>query len=432
MKLQTTSDYSMKSFSLIWSGQAISLFGSAIVQFALIWWLTQKTGSATILAMASLVGLLPPVLLGPFAGVLVDRMSRRLTLILADGLVALATIVLAYLFWLDVIAVWHVFVLLFVRALGGAFHYPAFQASTALMVPEKHLTRIQGMNQILEGSLSVVSAPLGAVLLGVLPMQGVLAIDVITAVFAILPLLFLAIPQPKRQAETSAETATFRTDLREGFRYVWAWPGLMIMMLLAMLVNLMLTPSTSLQPLLITEHFGGGALQLSFLEASFGIGIIVGGVGLSVWGGFKRRIVTTIVGLIGLGVSFLFIGLAPANAFWMAVTGAFFAGGMIALTNGPVRAILQSVIAPEMQGRVMSLIISLSSAMSPIGLIIAGPAADLLGIRTWYVFAGVVASVVGIVGFFLPPLMNVENGRLSSSVPLQVESEFLGVDSAST
>ena len=431
MKKQTVSATSMKSFYLIWLGQAISLFGSAIVQFALIWWLTQETGSATVLATASLVGLLPPVLLGPFVGVLVDRWSRRLTLLFADGLVALATIVLAYLFWIDMIATWHVFALLFVRALGGAFHYPAFHASTALMVPEEKLTRIQGINQILEGSLSIVAAPLGAILLGILPMQGVLGIDVGTAVFAMLPLLFLVIPQPKKQAATSAGTASFWTEMRAGFRYVRAWPGLMLLMLLAMLVNLMLTPSSALMPLLVTDHFGGDALQLSFLESAFGIGIVAGGIGLSVWGGFNRRILTTIGGLIGLGAGFLLIGLAAANAFWVAVAGAFFAGGMIAMVNGPVRAIMQSVIAPEMQGRVLSLLISLASAMSPIGLMIAGPAADLLGIQFWFVFAGVITSLVGVVGFFMPPLIHIEDGRSPNKAPDIANPELLGTDSVS-
>jgi len=162
---------SLRPFFILWSGQAISLYGSAIVQFALIWWLTQETGSATILAAAALVGLLPQVLLGPFVGVLVDRWSRRWVMAAADSMIALATILLALLFWLEVVAVWHLFGLMFLRAVGGAFHHPAMQSSTALMVPHDQLTRIQGLNQMLEGSLNIISAPLGALVLSLLPMQ---------------------------------------------------------------------------------------------------------------------------------------------------------------------------------------------------------------------------------------------------------------------
>jgi DHA3 family macrolide efflux protein-like MFS transporter len=179
---------SVKSFFLLWTGQAVSLFGSQLVQFALIWWLTKTTSSATVLAMASMVGFLPQVVLGPVIGVLVDRWNRRLIMLVSDSAVAAATILLGYLFWLDVVQVWHVFVILFIRALAGSFHFPSMMASTTLMVPESQLTRIQGLNQVLQGGLSIASAPLGAILLSLLPMQGVLAIDVVTALFAIGPL----------------------------------------------------------------------------------------------------------------------------------------------------------------------------------------------------------------------------------------------------
>ncbi|MCB0014271.1 MAG: MFS transporter, partial [Anaerolineales bacterium] len=131
---------SLRTYFVLWGGQAISLLGSQLVQFALIWWLTETTGSATILSLASLVGLLPQVLLGPFVGVLVDRWPRRQTMFVADSIVALATLVLSALFWLGIVEVWHLFVLLFVRALAGAFHWPAMQSSTSLMVPEAQLS----------------------------------------------------------------------------------------------------------------------------------------------------------------------------------------------------------------------------------------------------------------------------------------------------
>ena len=156
-------------FFAIWSGQALSLFGSSLVHFALIWWLTQKTGSATVLALASLAGMLPQVLFGPFAGALVDRWNRRQVLILADGSIALATLILVYLFAMDQAQPWHVYVILAFRSLGGAFHYPAMAASTPLMVPEDKLTRVNGLNQTLQGLNAMVAPPVGALLITVLP-----------------------------------------------------------------------------------------------------------------------------------------------------------------------------------------------------------------------------------------------------------------------
>lgn len=146
-------------FFTIWSGQAVSLLGSQLVQFALIWWLTKTTGSATVLATASLVGLLPQVLLGPVIGALVDRWNRRLTMIVADSVIALATVALAILFLTEGVQIWHVYLLMFIRAAAGGFHWSSMQASTSLMVLKEHLSRIQGLNQMIQGGLNIASAP---------------------------------------------------------------------------------------------------------------------------------------------------------------------------------------------------------------------------------------------------------------------------------
>lgn len=433
-----TYEKKLRPFLVLWSGQAVSLLGSQLVQFALIWWLTKETGSATVLAMASLVGMLPQVVLGPFVGVLVDRWDRRRTMFFADSSVALATVLLAYLFATGQVQLWHIYVLLFVRSLGGAFHRPAMMASTTLMVPEKHLTRIQGFNQMLQGGLNIVSAPLGALLLELLPLQAVLAIDVVTALFAIVPLLFIFVPQPeKKMSVEGADTAVtvvssfwsgFWAEMREGLRYVRGWLGLMILMGLAMIINLMLTPSATLMPLLVTDYFGGTAWHLGGLESAFGIGILLGGLALGVWGGFERRIVTSLLGLVGLGLSVLLIGSTPASLFPLALVGMLGMGLMMAMTNGPILAMFQAIVAPEMQGRVLSLLSSLAMAMSPLGLIIAGPLADLIGVRSWYLIGGTVTLLLGVGGFFVPALMGIEDVQrpATSTLVPAVDGEIVG------
>jgi DHA3 family macrolide efflux protein-like MFS transporter len=403
---------SLRPFWVLWSGQAISLLGSRVVQFGIIWYLTQQTGSATVLAMASLVGFLPQVVLGPFAGVWVDRWNRRRTMLVADSLIALATLGLAALFWLGWVQTWHIFVLLFVRALGGAFHWPAMQASTSLMVPKEKLARIQGMNQMLQGGLGIVAAPVGALLLSVLPMDRLLMIDVGTAVFAIVPLFFIHVPQPPARKNThSTNKQTFWQDMREGLLYVWSWPGILMLMILAMMINFVLSPAASLMPILVTEHFGGGAVQLSWLESAMSVGLLAGGILLSVWGGFERRIITSLLAVIGLAVFFGILGILPADAYWLAVGSVFLAGLMMAMANGPLHAIFQSVIAPEMQGRFFTLIGSVSGAMTPLGLLIAGPVADALGVQVWYLAGGLATLALGIVGFFIPAVMQIEEQR---------------------
>ena len=400
-------------FFAIWGGQAFSLLGSQLVQFALIWWLTKTTGSATVLATASLVGLLPQVLLSPVAGALVDRWSRRAVMMISDGTVALATLLLAAFFLSGRAEIWHVYLAMLVRGMAGSFHWPAMQASTSLMVPKEHLSRVQGVNQVLMGGMNIASAPLGALLLEFLPIHGVLAIDFGTALLAILPLVFISIPQPVAQAgnDQAGARSSVWSNLKAGFLYVKSWPGLVMLLGFATIINLVLNPGFALLPLLVTGHFKGGAMQLAWMESVWGVGVMGGGVILSVWGGFRRRILTSMVGLLLIGGGSLVIGVSPASGFLLAVAAMFVMGVGNPITNGPLMAVVQSCVAPEMQGRVFTLMISTASAMTPLGLMIAGPLSDLVGVRIWYIVGGVVTALMGIAGYFIPAIANIEQGR---------------------
>lgn len=283
------------------------------------------------------------------------------------------------------------------------------QASTSLMVPKEQLSRVAGMNQTLQGVLSIASPPLGALVVGLLPMGEIMMIDVATAVIAIFPLFFVRIPQPDNVSVEAVTPKALLLDVREGLRYVLSWPGMIILLLMATLINFFLNPTGILMPLLVTEHFNGGVWQLSAMESAWGVGIIAGGLLLSIWGGFKRRIVTTLGGLIALGGAVLMTGLAPSDFFLLAVAGNALAGALNPLINGPLFAILQSRIKPEMQGRVFTLVGSVAGAISPIGLALAAPVADYLGVQTWWVIGGVACLLMGIVGFLIPAVMHIED-----------------------
>lgn len=404
-------------FFTIWTGQAISLFGSALVQFALVWWLTQKTGSATTLTTAFLFAMLPQIVLGPFAGALVDRWNRRIIMISADATIALFSLLLAWLFATGRVEIWHIYVIMAIRSLGGAFHFPAMSASTPLMVPEEQLTRVNGLNQTLQGINSLIAPPVGALLLGFFQTQVVLLVDVGTAAMAILPLLFIPIPQPARGEDaTQTVKPTLFNDIGVALRYIRSWPGLVAILAMALFLNFLLVPTGALLPLLVTEHFRKGAIELGFLESAQGFGLIAGGIILSIWGGFKRKIATSITGIIGLGLGIMLVGLAPANLFYLSIAGTVILGFMIPITNGPIGAILQSVIRPDMPGRIMSLVNSAATAISPLGLLLAGPLSDWLGIRVWFWAGGLICLSIGIAAFFVPTIMDIENNRAESPV----------------
>ncbi len=399
-------------FFTIWTGQAFSLFGSALVQFALVWWLTQQTGSAVTLTTAVLVGMLPQIVLGPFAGALVDRWNRRIIMILADATIALFSLLLAWLFATNQVQIWHIYAIMAIRSLGGAFHFPAMSASTPLMVPEEQLTRVNGLNQTLQGINSLAAPPIGALLLGLFQTQYVLLIDVGTAALAILPLFFIPIPQPEKAEEPSqTEKPSLFQDIGVALKYIRSWPGLVAILAMALFLNFLLVPTGALLPLLVTEHFHKGAIELGLLESTQGIGLIAGGILLSIWGGFKRKISTSMMGVVGLGLGVMLVGLAPANLFVLAITGTAILGLMMPITNGPIGAILQSVIRPDMQGRIMSLVNSAATAISPLGLLLAGPLADKLGLQVWFWAGGLICILIGTAAFFVPAIMNVENNN---------------------
>jgi len=414
-----------RPFFTIWGGQAFSLLGSSLAGFALVWWLTFTTGSATVLAIGSLVQVLPQIILGPLMGALVDRWNRRKLMIIADGAIALFSLGLALAFMFGLVQYWQVYVILFVRAVGGVFHLLAMQASTPLMVPEKHLGRVAGANQALQGAMNIVAPAFGAVLLGIMPVQGVLLIDVLTALPAILPLCFIAIPQPERslQKPSGEKAASLGNEIKEGLRVVWRWPGLRNLILMVTMANLFGIPAMSFIPLLVTRHFGMGVLQVGWMGTVEGIGVLTGGLLLTIWGGFRRRILTILMGACIQGFGVLLIGLVPPQMFWLALVGNLIWTLVRPILDGTVFAMVQSIVPAELQGRVFSIMLSGAGAASLIGLSVAGPIVDRTGVPFWFLLTGSVILLLSVGGLFIPSVMNIDDHKqiqMTSPAALQI------------
>jgi DHA3 family macrolide efflux protein-like MFS transporter len=394
-----------RAFWAVWAAHALSLFGSMLVQFALVWWIARTTDSATALSIATLLVLLPGVLLGPVIGALVDRWDRRGIMLGADGGMAAVTLLLILLARADMLHLGPIYAALFFRSILETFHWSALQASIALLVPERHLARIAGLNQALSGALNMVAPPAGALLLGLLPLPGVLLVDVVTAALAMLALGFVRIPRP---GGFGPARPVGWQEIREDLEYVRRWSGALILMGMGALINFLVNPAFALLPLLVIRHFRGGALELGALESAWGAGIISGGLLLSAWGGFRRRIHTTLVGLIGMGAAILSLGLLPAGAFPFALGVMFMGGLMNVLTNGPILAILQAVVPPALQGRVLTVVSSVVGLISPLGMVLAGPVADTLGVRVWFVAGGLACALAGGIGLGIPAVVRIE------------------------
>ena len=399
-----------RDFFTIWGGQAFSLVGSSLVQFALVWWLTVETGSATILALGTLMGVLPQIIIAPWAGAYVDRWNRRRTMIAADTGVALMAVVLMMAFAAGIAEVWMVLLAMFGRAAVSGFHWPAMQAATSMMVPERHLGRVGGINQAMMGLSSVVAAPAGAVLIALFPMWAVLSVDIITALMAIVPLLFIPVPEPQRKPDGKPSLSL---EMREGLAFIRGWQGALSVIVLFMIANLLLSPAFSLLPLLVIDHFQGGAGEYAAMEALAGIGMLAGGLFLGVWGGSRRKMATMLASCLALSIGVTALGLVPMDLILAAYAIAAAIGITLALLNGSFMAMLQAKVPFDKQGRVFALISAGVTAMMPAGLLLAGPLADLMGVRAWYLIAGVPMALLTVVFMAMPSVTRIEDRMVS-------------------
>ncbi len=410
----------MKKFFVIWISQAASLLGSSIVNFALAWYLTRETGSATVLATAVSISLLPQIFLGPFIGPYIDRWNRKKIIIISDSLIAVITAGLVVLFFADVIQIWHIYVAMILRATGNAFHFPAMAASIPLIVPEKHLARVAGLNQMLQGVVNIIGPPVGAMMMETLPVYGVLAVDIVTAAIAVLCILFITIPQPVRTTLASSTSAI--TDMVQGFRYLWSWRGFSLLLGLFTLLHIFTTPAFVLLPVFVTEYLESDVLKLGWLNSAFGFGAIAGGLIIGVWGGFKRRIITSLMGLFISGMSIIWLGFTTVDLFFLGITAAFLVGLGFTFCDAPLIAIFQSAIDKDMQGRVFSLIASITAITAPLGLAVAGPVADVIGTRFLLYIAGAAVIATGAACIFFPSIMNLEKYKTDEPLPSSINS----------
>jgi DHA3 family macrolide efflux protein-like MFS transporter len=269
------------------------------------------------------------------------------------------------------------------------------------------------MNQTLQGGMNVVAPPLGALLLGVLPVEGVLLIDVATALLAVLPLCFINIPNPSPAPGATEQKSSVWAGLLEGLRFVWGWPGLTIILVMAALLNFFGVPCLSFVPLLVTNHFRMGALELGWLQTVSGVGLLGGGLLLSIWGGFRSRVVTMFAALALQGCGMILLGVAPASAFPVALVGNLLWGLARPIIDGLIFALMQATVPPEMLGRVFSLMLSACALMTPLGLLVAGPVVDALGVQFWFALTGGLTLCASALGFLIPTVRQLEQRKVA-------------------
>lgn len=392
-------------FWMIFSGQALSLVGSALTQFVLLWWIADTTGSVAALATAGMAAMLPQALLSPLGGTFADRYNRRLLMIAADVISALCMAVLITLFLTERIELWHANLMMFIRSAMQAFQTPAATASMAMLVPRDFLPRAAGLNQSLQSFTVVAAAPLGALAISVMPMGWALGIDVGTALLGIVPLLVFRIPQLR--AAGARGIGGIRAEFREGLAMVWGHPGLRRLYGLLGAVVLVIMPSFALLPLLVKLHFNGGAPQVALMEGLAGIGMVVGGMVVAVLAP-RRQVPWILWGFAASCLALALTGLVPGRLFGVAVAWWVLSGFTFILGNAPLTALLQTIIPNQLQGRALSLLAMVMGLAAPMGLALATPFGEWIGIRWLFVLMGVAGTLVSLAGFLSPPLRKLD------------------------
>ena len=377
-----------KPFFTIAVGQAVSLIGSSGVQFALIWWLAERTASPMIMGLAGLVAFLPMTLLSPFAGVAADRYSRKTICIAADLSMGAAALVYAVLLFFADLPVWTVLVVLCLRGVGGTFHQPSIQSIIPQLVPADSLVKVNGWMQLMTSGSFILGPVIGAALYAVAPMPVILLTDVAGAIFASVALGVVKIP---RIEQAAAGTQNFFRQFKEGMQVYKEDGKLFLLVLAEALCMFFFAPLSSFYPLMTSDFFGLSALHGSVVEMVFAVGMMVAALLFSSVLKVKRKIGVSYLGLVGIGVTSVVCGLVPpVFAGWVVFTvTCCFMGAFGNVHSIPMTAYMQETIAPEKMGRAFSLLALISSLTMPVGLLISSPIAEKVGVHTWFFISGI-------------------------------------------
>lgn len=391
-----------RTFAIIWSGQLFSTLSSSVVGFAVVFWLSTKTGSPEVLAYAMIATLLPFIVLGLFTGVYVDRWDRKRTMILADSFVAICSAGLGILFYMDITPLWLIYLLLALRSAGSAFHMPAMQASVPLLAPENELMRIAGFNQMIQSISNIGGPALGAVLISFFNMTLVMMLDVIGAAIACISLLFVTIPNPKKKEDTEPNVLL---EIKEGIKHLFINKGVTYLLIAVTGVTFFVVPISALYPLMTTSYFGGNAYQMGLVETSWGIGMLIGGAFLSLkYMKTANKVLCMNIVAIALGITFWLMGVLPVSGFALFVILTAFTGIQGSIYWSSFTVILQTKIDPSALGRVFSIYDSVSLLPTIPGLLATGYIAEGIGLLNAFIIAGIATLIIGITALFTPAI----------------------------
>lgn len=371
------------------SAQTISLFGSSLVQYAIVWHITLSTSSGKMLTLSTLCGFLPQIAISLFAGVWIDRYDRKKMIMLADTAIAISTLLLALSLIAGNDSLWLLFLVLIVRSAGTGIQTPAVNALIPEIVPQEHLMKIGGINSTLSSMMMFLSPAISGALLSIAPIASVLLLDVMTAIIGI---SITATVKTTGRERNKTEQAPATVQLKEGFAYLKQNHSVRNLLLFQIVVLFLISPSAFLTPLMVSRTFGAEVWRLTANEMAYSLGMVLGGVLITLWGGFQKRSSTTLLAGAMYGVITIGLGCAPAFLVYLVLNTAI--GITSPCYNTPITVMIQERVQPSMHGRIFSLMQIASSCALPLGMTLFGPLADYFAIQTLLVTAGILVLLV--------------------------------------
>jgi DHA3 family macrolide efflux protein-like MFS transporter len=377
-------------------GQFASMFGSMLVQYAITWHITLQTKSGVMMTVFTCAALLPMVFISPFAGVWADRYNRKYLINAADGAIAIVTLILAVAYIGGMKNIWLMLVVILIRSLGQGVQQPSVSAIVPQIVPEDQLARFNGIQSAVQ-SFTMFAAPMiSGALLTFLPIEHIFFIDVITAAIGISVVFFcVKVSGVPGAREIEPGVAAYYRELMEGFRFIGNTKWLKILFVYMAFFSVFVTPAAMLTPLQVARSFGDDVWRLTAVDILFSVGMMLGGVVMSVWGGFKNKVHTMILACFAFGATTVLFGVVPD--FWMYSGVMLLCGSVMPMFNTPMMTVMQTKIQPRFMGRVFSAVTMIGGVAMPVGMSVFGPLGDWVRIETLLVGTGTVLFLSGFV-----------------------------------
>ncbi|MCL1947298.1 MAG: MFS transporter [Chitinivibrionia bacterium] len=386
-----------KNAALFLIGQALSLFGTMVVQYAILWHVVLKSQSGTTMTVFTIIVLLPMVFISPFAGVWADRFNKKIIINISDGAVALFSLIVAICLINGIDSYAVLLVCAFVRALGQGVQTPTVSAFIPEIIPEKHLTRINGFQSGIQSFITFASPMLGGALMTFAPLEYLFFLDVFTAAIGVSIVFFFVKVPAKKITEAKivkSEKIEYFSDFKEGLKYIRRNKFILKLIIFFAIYLFLFSPAGLLTPLQVVRNFGEDVWRLSAIEIAFSLGMMAGGLLIGMWGGFKNHVFSMTISCVLCGILSVGLGLVPN--FWLYLCIMVTIGVTMPLFNTPAMVILQSTVEPSFMGRVISVFTMVSSSVMPLAMLIFGPLADVISIDILLIITGLLVIFMSV------------------------------------